>query len=470
MGAYYGKGVTSSCGLSRRAWLAATGAILGCGQFALGKDFNPDDPRDHPCLDWPPVPVGTSPEKAADMSPVEQALQQQEDNVSASRAMSMAPSGAANAIARAIRSGGPAAAPARAAYENSWNNLIGGKLLIYFLPGEVGVTQDLQDGVIDIAREWTKYANIDFDKTTEASKAHVRVGFNRTLGHYSYVGRRSREDVPNLAERTMNLALRDLNDSYNKFVILHEFGHAMGCIHEHSHPKSKAVFLENNQVIQYFIDHGLKNAETVRQNVFKRYNERDLIKFSDYDEKSIMHYFFPGWMFGDGRARPAEQNLALSPLDKKFASIVYPGRMPITDDKGESDKDESGKKEPEGPVPATLDGAASQGTIRPGKEVIFELTIPSGTGDVCIYTEGSTHVGLRLFGPDSTTAEITSNERLVHGTYDLTNEAFQTRLAAGKYRIQVVGVSPRGGGRVTLYASTKKMFSRMLKPNAIQAR
>ena len=66
----------------------------------------------------------------------------------------------------------------------------------------------------------------------------VRIGFDKKVGSWSYVGTNCRRVLPN--KPTMNLGWID--DSNNvlrddeKGVILHEFGHVLGFTHEHQSP------------------------------------------------------------------------------------------------------------------------------------------------------------------------------------------------------------------------------------------
>jgi hypothetical protein len=111
--------------------------------------------------------------------------------------------------------------------------LPGRTLKICFLDGSP--TQ--QQRTIDHAVGWLKYANIQFDFKAACAESDVRISFGADAGSWSFIG------TDNLhidkSEVTMNFGwLQDDTDDqeYNR-VVLHEFGHALGCIHEHQNPE-----------------------------------------------------------------------------------------------------------------------------------------------------------------------------------------------------------------------------------------
>src|SRR5206468_1791046 len=82
------------------------------------------------------------------------------------------------------------------------------------------------------AKVWETVANIHFNFTNDLHNAMVKVGFIKG-GSWSWIGR----DVLHnpFGEETMNFGWFDDNTSDAEFsrVVVHEFGHTLGFVHEH---------------------------------------------------------------------------------------------------------------------------------------------------------------------------------------------------------------------------------------------
>src|SRR5437868_14082357 len=94
---------------------------------------------------------------------------------------------------------------------------------------------------------------------------------------------------------TMNYGwLRDNtpNDEYSR-VVLHEFGHALGCVHEHQSPKFTRKW-NTAAVMKYF--KGPPNywsPDDIRHSVLEKYSPRG-VSATRFDPKSIMLYPLDG--------------------------------------------------------------------------------------------------------------------------------------------------------------------------------
>jgi hypothetical protein len=112
------------------------------------------------------------------------------------------------------------------------------------------------------------------------------------------------------------------NDEEYSRVVLHEFGHSLACIHEHSRPDA-GIPWDIPKVYAYYKETDGWNKEEVDAQVFDKY-DKDLIRGSKVDKKSIMMYPVPneltkgnyeiGW------------NTDLSKSDKEFITKLYPKR------------------------------------------------------------------------------------------------------------------------------------------------
>jgi hypothetical protein len=174
------------------------------------------------------------------------------------------------------------------------------------------------------AHQWEQHANIKFKFVTSGT-AEVRISFYADAGSWSAVGR----DALNasyfpLHQPTMNYGwLRDatVDDEYSR-VVLHEFGHALGCIHEHQQPEFDRKW-NTDAVMKYF--QGPPNywgPDDIESNVLQKYSPQG-ISATKFDPKSIMLYFFDGALFSDGLG-PTNENSKPSASDIKMIRDMYP--------------------------------------------------------------------------------------------------------------------------------------------------
>lgn len=173
------------------------------------------------------------------------------------------------------------------------------------------------------AHQWEDFAGITFKFVTTTDE-EIRISFSADDGSWSALGTDALiESYFPRYTPTMNYGwLEDDSDDaeYNR-VVLHEFGHALGCIHEHQNPKGK---LKWNKAEVYRLFTGPPNywtKEQIDHNILRRYSMTNM-NASAYDPDSIMLYPFPGSLFTDGVGTKA--NDKLSALDKAFIGEMYP--------------------------------------------------------------------------------------------------------------------------------------------------
>lgn len=187
-------------------------------------------------------------------------------------------------------------------------------LKVRFLDGDAGVQWKVQK----LAHQWSQFANIKFAFGNYAD-AEIRISF-KPGGSWSYIG----TDALGIAkdQPTMNygwLTPTSADQEYSR-VVLHEFGHALGLIHEHQHPEA-GIPWNTEAVYRYYAQNSGWSKEQVDINIFTRYG-RDITQFSQYDTTSIMHYPIAKELTNNGFE--VGWNRQLSETDKQFTAQAYP--------------------------------------------------------------------------------------------------------------------------------------------------
>lgn len=190
-----------------------------------------------------------------------------------------------------------------------------GQLLrIQFLDG----TPALHRLVEGVARRWLEYANLRFE-FGNFPDAEIRVTF---IGPYyqSLVGTDALQSAPP-APTMMLGGFSEATDPIEfRRVTLHEFGHAIGCVHEQSSP-SVNIPWDKEKTYEYYRRRAGWSKEKVDRNIFKRYG-REEVDFTAHDPTSIMQYAVPSELTIGGFE--IGWNTDLSETDKVFIASMYP--------------------------------------------------------------------------------------------------------------------------------------------------
>jgi serralysin len=194
----------------------------------------------------------------------------------------------------------------------------GSTIKVAFLSGDPVVRARIQQS----AMKWTAYLNLGLDFIDDPTQAAIRIGVDLNGKSESQIGLDS-ETIP-VSKETMHFGWLTADSSQADYdsVVLHEFGHAFGAIHEHQIPSSTIIW-NKPLVYQYCLEQWGWSTDDVDHNIFEKYSPDQLI-FTRMDPDSIMMYSFPAaWTLNDP-PMSTPWNYKLSPADIQFMSSLYP--------------------------------------------------------------------------------------------------------------------------------------------------
>jgi len=294
----------------------------------------------------------------------------------------------------------------RAAVERMklWEN--GRTLKIRFLDG----VPEVQARVQAIAKEWEALANLKLEFVS-GGESHVRVSFAEKDFSWSTVGTDAL--TVDAADATMNYGWLEPDTPLREYqrVVRHEFGHALGMIHEHQNPAAQGqIPWDKPKVYAYYAQQGW-SKEDVDFNIFQVYAE-DSTNHSAFDPTSIMEYAVPDSLTIGSFA--IGWNTEFSAMDIDFMRRQYPRERPSVTE-------------------LAVGGERIAADIASAGEVdSYHFTVARAATHI-MTTEGSSDTVMALHGPADPGAVITWDDDRGRGL----NARIVRKLQPGDYWLTV---------------------------------
>jgi hypothetical protein len=290
------------------------------------------------------------------------------------------------------------------------------ELRVRFMDGDPKVKAKVES----YAHQWSEHCGITFRFGGDAD-AEIRIAFKPNDGSWSWVGVEALE-ITDHNEPTMNfgwLTPTTDADEYSR-VVLHEFGHALSCIHEHSQPAAEIPWNKEAVYAEYAKPPNRWTREEVDVNLFERYAAGDT-QFTAFDKQSIMLYAIDKKLTRDGFE--IGWNRVLSSTDREFIGTTYPKAASPTI-----------RLQPGAPAIGASIGAH-------GEEDLYQFNVTRPAVHT-VETTGPTDVVMSLLGPDDQGKVVAFDDDSGLGR----NARIESALTPGIYHVRIKHYRPRGTG------------------------
>lgn len=195
----------------------------------------------------------------------------------------------------------------------------GDRITISFLDGD----PDVHKRVENVSRMWfgSGKANLKIVYRNDTNATDIRISF-KYPGSWSYLGTTCKQ-IQDLSKPTMNYGwlTRNSLDEEVERVVLHEFGHALGLIHEHMNPDGGINWNKKNVYNDLSGPPNNWSKSVIDNNMFKSFDQIEL-ELTNLDKDSIMMYPIPSKWTIDGFS--VGLNSKFSQKDMEFIRKAYP--------------------------------------------------------------------------------------------------------------------------------------------------
>jgi hypothetical protein len=179
-------------------------------------------------------------------------------------------------------------------------------------------TKEQEAAILAIAKEWEAHGNIKFE-AADAARAMVRISLGKADANYSLVGTDILQVKPSECTMQLDAALFGKKKDQFRKVVLHQFGHVLGMVHEFN--PVDGGFQWDKPFIARTYNRAGWSATDIQQNIYGLYTHR-ITNGWRFDRSSIMHLGIALRHMNGGV--PILNNYDISDGDKDWVSSRYP--------------------------------------------------------------------------------------------------------------------------------------------------